>query len=81
MEIKRFMLILVSAVLTLSSCFVKEDRGGCPCWMTVEMPDRVGHDGSVVLRLRGNSDEDAMDYTYKVSESEIVCHRGDAVDL
>ena len=69
MEIKRFMLILVSAVLTLSSCFVKEDRGGCPCWMTVEMPDRVWHDGSVVLRLHGNYDEGAMDYAYKVSES------------
>lgn len=63
------MLILMSAILALPSCFVKEDRDECPCWMTVEMPDRVGHDGSVVLRLRGNSDEDAMDYAYKVSES------------
>ena len=59
----------MSVVLLLSSCFVKEDRDECPCWMTVEMPDRVGHDGSVVLRLRGNSDEDAVDYAYKVSES------------
>ena len=55
--------------MLLMSCSIKEDRDGCPCWMTVEMPDRVGHDGSVVLRLRGNSYEDAMDYTYKVSES------------
>ena len=69
----------MSVVLLLSSCFVKEDRDECPCWMTVEMPDRVGQDGrspvgagddgSVVLRLRGNSDEDAVDYAYKVSES------------
>ena len=59
----------MSVVLLLSSCFVKEDRDECPCWMTVEMPDRVGHDGSVVLRLRGNSDEDAVDYAYKVLES------------
>ena len=59
----------MSVVLLLSSCFVKEDRDECPCWMTVEMPDRVRHDGSVILRLRGNSDEDAVDYAYKVSES------------
>ena len=56
-------------VLFLSSCSIKEDRDGCPCWMTVEMPDRVGHDGSVVLRLRGNSDEDAVDYEYQVTEA------------
>ena len=75
-------------MLFLSSCSIKEDRDGCPCWMTVEMPDRVGHDGNaeempdrvghdgdqggddgtVVLRLCGNSDEDAVDYAYKVSE-------------
>ena len=59
----------MAGVLLLSSCFVKEDRDECPCWMTVEMPDRVGHDGSVILRLRGNSDEDAVDYAFKVSES------------
>ena len=59
----------MAGVLLLSSCFVKEDRDECPCWMTVEMPDRVRHDGSVILRLRGNSDEDAVDYAYKVSES------------
>ena len=62
-------IMIMTVMMFLSSCFVKEDRDGCPCWMTVEMPDRVGHDGSVVLRLRGNSDEDAVDYTYKVSES------------
>ena len=51
------------------SCSIKEDRDGCPCWMTVEMPGQAGHDGSVVLRLRGNSDEDAVDYAYKVTEA------------
>ena len=73
-------------MLFLSSCSIKEDRDGCPCWMMVEMPDRVGHDGekvgqdgrfpigagddgTVVLRLRGNSDEDAMDYEYQVTEA------------
>ena len=73
-------------MLFLSSCSIKEDRDGCPCWMMVEMPDRVGHDGekvgqagrfsvgagdgeSVVLRLRGNSDEDAVDYEYRVTEA------------
>ena len=72
-------------MLFLSSCSIKEDRDGCPCWMTVEMSDLVGQDGEkvgkdgrspvgagddgcVVLRLRGNSDEDAVDYAYKVSE-------------
>ena len=62
-------LFIISVTMLLMSCSIKEDRDGCPCWMTVEMPDRVGHDGSVVLRLRGNSDEDAVDYAYKVSES------------
>ena len=55
--------------MLLMSCSIKEDRDGCPCWMSVEMPDRVGHDGSVVLRLRGNSDEDAMDYAFKMTET------------
>ena len=70
MDMNRSLFIMGMAVmLLLSSCFVKEDRDGCPCWMTVEMPDRVGQDGSVVLRLRGNSDEDAVDYAYKVTEA------------
>ncbi|MBO5499842.1 MAG: hypothetical protein J5990_10690 [Bacteroidales bacterium] len=73
-------------MLFLSSCSIKEDRDGCPCWMTVEMPGQAGHDGekvgqagrfsvgagdgeSVVLRLRGNSDEDAVDYEYQVTEA------------
>ena len=73
-------------MLFLSSCSIKEDRDGCPCWMMVEMPgqagydgEKVGHDGRspvgagddgcVVLRLRGNSDEDAVDYEYQVTEA------------
>ena len=73
-------------MLFLSSCSIKEDRDGCPCWMMVEMPgqagydgEKVGHDGRspvgagddgcVVLRLRGNSDEDAVDYEYRVTEA------------
>ena len=62
-------IMIMTVMMFLSSCFVKEDRDDCPCWMTVEMPDRVGHDESVVLRLHGNYDEGAMDYAYKVSES------------
>ena len=56
-------------MLFLSSCSIKEDRDGCPCWMMVEMPDLVGQDGTVVLRLRVNSDEDAVDYEYQVTEA------------
>ena len=56
-------------MLFLSSCSIKEDRDGCPCWMMVEMPDQAGDDGCVVLRLRGNSDEDAVDYEYQVTEA------------
>ena len=76
----------MAGMLFLSSCSIKEDRDGCPCWMTVEMPGQTGHDGekvgqdgrspvgagddgTVVLRLRGNSDEDAVDYEYKVTEA------------
>ena len=62
-------IMFMTVMLLLPSCFVKEDRDECPCWMTVEMPDRVGHDGSVVLRLHGNYDDGAMDYAYKVSET------------
>ena len=56
-------------MLFLSSCSIKEDRNGCPCWMTVEMADQFGYDGSVILRLRGNSNEDAVDYEYQVTET------------
>ena len=87
MAMNRFLFVMwMVGMLFLSSCSIKEDRDGCPCWMMVEMPDRVGHDGekvgqagrfsvgagdgeSVVLRLRGNSDEDAVDYEYRVTEA------------
>ena len=87
MVMNRFLFVMwMVGMLFLSSCSIKEDRDGCPCWMTVEMPGQAGHDGekvgqdgrspvgagdgeSVVLRLRGNSDEDAVDYEYRVTEA------------
>ena len=69
MAMNRFLFVMwMVGMLFLSSCSIKEDRDGCPCWMTVEMPDQAGHDGSVILRLRGNSDEDAINYEYQVTE-------------
>lgn len=59
----------MAGMLLLSSCSIKEDRSGCPCWMKIEMPDQVGHDNDLVLRLRGNSDEDAVDYEYQMTEA------------
>jgi hypothetical protein len=59
----------MTGMLFLSSCSIKEDRNGCPCWMTVEMANQFGHDGSVILQLRGNSNEDAVDYEYQVTET------------
>ena len=77
MAINRILVLYwMVGTLLLSSCSVKEGRGGCPCWMTVEMPDQVGHDcgqvdndDCVVLRLRGNSNEDEVGYSYQVTES------------
>ena len=62
-------LLIIPILMCFVSCSVKEDRDGCPCWMTVEMPGQVGHGSAVILRLHGNYDEGAMDYAYKVSES------------
>ena len=62
-------IMIMTVMMFLSSCFVKEDRDECPCWMTVEMPGQVRHDSAVILRLHGNYDEGAMDYAYKISES------------
>lgn len=82
-------------MLLLSSCSVKEDRSGCPCWMTVDLSDvaesrwkspkvqscaeyqevtkslesRQHIAESVILRLRGNSDEDEVDYAFKMTET------------
>lgn len=84
----------MAGMLFLSSCSIKEDRDGCPCWMTVDLADvaesrwkspevqsgidyhsvtkslksRSNVAESVVLRLRGNSDEDAINYEYQVTE-------------
>ena len=85
----------MAGMLFLSSCSIKEDRDGCPCWMTVDLSDvaesrwkspevQSGIDyhsvtkslksrqhiaESVVLRLRGNSDEDEVDYAFKMTET------------
>ena len=85
----------MAGMLLLSSCSVKEDRSGCPCWMTVDLSDvaesrwkspkvqscteyqevtkspesRQHIAESVVLRLRGNSDEDEVGYSYQVTET------------
>ena len=85
----------MAGILLLSSCSVKEDRSGCPCWMTVDLskvaesrwksPERQSSTEyqmvtkslesrqhiaeSVVLRLRGNSDEDEGDYAFKMTET------------
>ena len=96
MGMNRILFVMwMAGILLLSSCSVKEDRSGCPCWMTVDLSDvaesrwkspkvqsRTEHQEvtkspesrqhiaeSVVLRLRGNSDEDEVDYSYQVTES------------
>ena len=87
MAMNRFLFVMwMVGMLFLSSCSIKEDRDGCPCWIMVEMPSQAGYDdekvgqdgrspvgagddGCVVLRLRGNSDEDAVDYEYQVTEA------------
>jgi hypothetical protein len=77
MGMNRILFVMwMAGMLLLSSCSLKEDRSGCPCWMAVEMPEQVGHDGGqvdnddcVVLRLRGNSDEDEVGYSYQVTEA------------
>ena len=87
MAMNRFLFVMwMVGMLFLSSCSIKEDRDGCPCWIMVEMPSQAGYDdekvgqdgrspvgagddGSVILRLRGNSDEDAVDYEYQVTEA------------
>ena len=84
----------MAGMLFLSSCSIKEDRNGCPCWMTVDLSDvaesrwkspevqsNIEHQDvtkapesrsnvaeNVLLRLRGNSDEDAINYEYQVTE-------------
>ena len=85
----------MAGMLFLSSCSIKEDRDGCPCWMTVDLSDvaesrwkspevqsNIEHQDvtksqesrsnvaeNVLLRLRGNSDEDEVDYAFKMTET------------
>ena len=96
MGMNRILFVMwMAGMLLLSSCSVKEDRSGCPCWMTVDLSDvaesrwkspkvqscteyqevtkspesRQHIAESVVLRLRGNSDEDEVGYSYQVTET------------
>lgn len=96
MGMNRILFVMwMAGMLLLSSCSVKEDRSGCPCWMTVDLskvaesrwksPERQSSTEyqmvtkslasrqhiaeSVVLRLRGNSDEDEVDYAFKMTET------------
>ena len=96
MGMNRILFVMwMAGILLLSSCSVKEDRSGCPCWMTVDLSkvaesrwksterqskteyqdvtkslDSRQHIAeSVVLRLRGNSDEDEVDYAFKMTET------------
>ena len=88
-------LLFVMWMLFLSSCSIKEDRDGCPCWMTVDLSDvaesrwkspemqsNIEHQditkspesrpnvvGNVLLRLSGNSNEDEVDYAFKMTET------------
>lgn len=85
----------MAGMLFLSSCSIKEDRNGCPCWMTVDLSDvaesrwkspevqsNIEHQDvtkspesrsnvaeNVLLRLRGNSDEDVVEYEYQMTEA------------
>ena len=85
----------MAGMLFLSSCSIKEDRSGCPCWMTIDLSkvaesrwespevqsgteyqmvtkspeSRSNVADNVLLRLRGNSDEDEVDYAFKMTET------------
>ena len=92
----RFLFVMwMAGMLFLSSCSIKEDRDGCPCWMTVDLSDvaesrwkslevqsniehrdvtkslksRSNVAENILLRLRGNSDEDAVEYEYQMTEA------------
>ena len=96
MGMNRILFVMwMAGILLLSSCSVKEDRSGCPCWMTVDLSDvaesrwkspkvqsrteyqevtkspesRSNVAENVLLRLRGNSDEDEVGYSYQVTEA------------
>ena len=96
MGMNRILFVMwMAGILLLSSCSVKEDRSGCPCWMTVDLSkvaesrwksserqnsteyqmvtksleSRQHIAESVVLRLRGNSDDDEVGYAFKMTET------------
>ena len=96
MGMNRILFVMwMAGMLFLSSCSIKEDRDGCPCWMTVDLSDvaesrwkspevqsNIEHQDvtkspesrsnvaeNVLLRLRGNSDEDAVEYEYQMTEA------------
>ena len=96
MGMNRILFVMwMAGILLLSSCSVKEDRSGCPCWMIVdlskvaesrlkspEVQSNIEHQDvtkslesrsnvaeNVLLRLRGNSDEDEVDYAFKMTET------------
>ena len=81
MGMNRLLFVMwMSGMLFLSSCSIKEDRDVCPCWMTVDLSDvaesrwkspesRSNVAENVLLRLRGNSDEDEVGYSYQVTEA------------
>lgn len=96
MGMNRILFVMwMAGMLLLSSCSVKEDRSGCPCWMAVdlskvaesrwkspEVQSNIEHQDvtkspesrsnvaeNILLRLRGNSDEDAVEYEYQMTEA------------
>ena len=96
MGMNRILFVMwMAGMLLLSSCSVKEDRSGCPCWMTIDLSkvaesrwespevqsgteyqmvtkspeSRSNVADNVLLRLRGNSDEDEVDYAFKMTET------------
>ncbi len=65
------LLIAFISAGALSSCSIKEDRRECPCWITVNIPEKSSNNFNTgILRLRGNASEDAVDYEY--DESDII---------
>jgi len=66
-------IIIVVVMLLISACSVKEDRNGCPCWMTIDLSRVdscfVRHDRSIVLRFCDNVDDATTNYDYQMAET------------
>ena len=56
----------------LSSCSIKENRA-CPCWMTVEMPDRVGQDGRYPVGAGEDGERVVVDRLPRIMCNVIDC--------